>query len=165
MSNRYTGDIDGFILGSKARANGPLFLFYTITPIEVIIKGWRAHVESTGTICARFEKDAVEYDLTTICRYISRVEKVKIAERIDWRLVEFVVIFVQDNIVPVAPQPGPYSLKFENLSSRKGFRYSGWLQAQTGTAGVNFGDKLPHGEDVDLLQELNEKSLVWLGGS
>lgn len=104
-----------------------------------------------------------EYDLTAICRYTSRVEKVKSAEAYGWRLLEFIIIFVQDSIVPVAPQQGPHSLKFENLSSRKGFRYSGWLQAQTGTAGVSIGDKLPHAEDMDRLGELKEKGLEWLG--
>jgi hypothetical protein len=112
-------------------SSGGTNALHKICPIEVSISssGTRAISESSGSITARFSQNNMQYDCTSLCRFISRFERVEG----QWKLLTLEAIYVRDLIAPAFPGKGESGLVVEGLEERReSYRYLGWLLAQKG---------------------------------
>ena len=157
---RYDGDIDGFISGSEKVTHDKVTTIHVITPNDIDIRESKALAESFCTITSRFEHDKFEYDKVTVCRLISRLEKLAPSQGSEWKLLTLEVIYIRDGIISVAPQAPESIPTFEGVEKfPKGYRYGAWLLAKIG---IKSRDDLPQEDDRKSVKEVFDRNYEWL---
>ena len=157
---RYKGDIDGFVSGSREMAANGSQSRHTIIPVEIDVNGLKAFSVSHGSIVARFTREHIEYELSSACRMLSRLENLGTTGRPDWKLLTMEVIYVDDSIIPVIP---PTLSGFDNgdleSSTRKSYRCLSLLLAEKGHK-VN--NDLPGVDDPQSVEDVLRRNQEWL---
>ena len=144
-----------FVEASKKRRESGKIFKHRLTPSIVRVNGDRALAETTASIENRSFVGTVEVDITSYCRFFSRVRK----DDGKWRLLTFDAIYEKDTIAPVNPGDKP-ELDLEVLRRfRPTYRYLSyfnWLRG--GEADQN----LPGEDRPDLVRALYEEAERWL---
>jgi hypothetical protein len=155
-SLRFTGDIDGFVAGSEKMSRSGTEALHTICPIEVHISGTKAISESTGSITVRFTQGGMDYDCTSLCRFVSRLELVDGV----WRMLTLEAIYVRDYILPAFPGKAIMDVPMDVLKGKRAsYKYLGWLLAQKG---FEVAVDLPGTDDADSIKRVMDASTAWL---
>ncbi len=94
----FAGTSAEFIDMSRERARGGSGM-HTISPARLKAAGDRAIVESPGQILLRPRLHGVECDLTSWCRFFTKLER----RGPEWRLASFDSIYIKDRVDPVGP--------------------------------------------------------------
>jgi hypothetical protein len=130
---------------------------HTIDPVWARTQGDRALVESLGQILIRMPIAGVECDLTSWCRFFSRVRRGPHG----WRLLSFDGIYVKDRLDPVLPnQPHP-NLDWELLGRlRASYRFLSYLAHSQ--PGHSTDQELPGDDRPDLVQKFYREAEDWL---
>ena len=151
----FEGTADEFVKVSaerKARGGGG---FHTLTPVKATVHGDRATVESRGQILIRPRVDGVEVDVTSWCRFFSRIER----RNGEWRLVTFDSIYVKDRMDPVLPGE---SLQLDPSilgSARRSYRYLTYLNRK---GGYPVSDELPGDDRPELVAQFYADAESWM---
>lgn len=157
---RYQGDIDGFVEGSRKMSAAGSNPVHNITPAEVTINGHRAFSVSVGDIVNRFTKDGSEYELDSKCRFLSRVEKVASGSQ-PWKMLSMEVIYISDKILPVFPSSESKGLSIEGIGDfpRKSYQFLAYCLAEKG---YQVKKDLPGVDDECLVAEVLSRNSSWL---
>ena len=152
--NRFDGDIDGFVLGSKRMARSGTAAAHVISPVLVHRNGDKAVSESTGNIQIRFELGGVSYDCISWTRFISRLERVSG----EWKLLSLEAIYERDTITPSVPST-EMQVNLGIKGGRASYRCISWLLSQKG---FEIDQTLP-GTDIPASEAaLMKTTLGWL---
>lgn len=151
----FEGTIDEFVAMSTERGKRGGSGAHTINPVRLQVDGDRATVESQGQILIRPRIDGVECDVTSWCRFFSRLER----RSGEWRLVTFDSIYVKDRIDPVDPGIA-IALDAGILgAARSSYRHLMYLNLQSG---YTVPDDLPGVDRPDLLDAFYASAKAWL---
>ncbi|KAI5460725.1 hypothetical protein BGZ63DRAFT_454925 [Mariannaea sp. PMI_226] len=149
----FTGDIDGFVAGSRGMAQGGTNALHTICPVEVHVNGKKAVSESTGSITIRFEHNGQEFDCVSLTRFISRLECVDG----EWKLLTLEAIYDRDYISPTTPFA--VSEPILPKGGRKSYKCIAWVLAQKGFA---IKQDLAGVDDPASAEALMKQAFDWL---
>ncbi len=117
------------------------------------MSGTKAVAESTGSICARFKHNDVEYDLVSQARFISRLERVDSV----WKMLSLEAIYERDAIHPVFPGAGePIS---DIGDGRASYKCLSWVLAQNGFA---VDQNLPGSDKPGSADAMMKANFDWL---
>lgn len=129
-------------------------MLHVITPMNIEVRGTLAHAESLGQVMCRFDVKSNEYDLTSWCRYFSRLE------RVDghWKMLSLEPVYLRDDIKAVGNAP---PLGFDQVAQwpRKSYRYIAWHILQRG---IQPRSDLPGEDDKDSVDRLRLRCGKWL---
>ena len=133
---------------------------HAIIPVEIDINESKAFAVSLGSIVARFTRDNMDYELTSTCRMLSRLENLGVMGRPDWKLLTMEVIYVDDSIIPVIP-PTLHGFDDGNLESgtRKSYKCLSLVLAERGHT-VN--NDLPGVDDMQSVEDVMRRNHEWL---
>ncbi|KAK5046467.1 hypothetical protein LTR84_008270 [Exophiala bonariae] len=152
----FTGDIDGFVTGSRAMSQGGVGAIHTINPVEVTIHGNKALSESTGNIQIRTQHEGQEYDLVSWTRFISRLARTPHG----WKLLTLDVIYDRDTLTSVVPTQGSV-IKLNDLGRRKSYRCVSWVLSERG---FQIKQSLPGTDWPESITNLMNSANHWLTG-
>jgi hypothetical protein len=130
---------------------------HVITPVRSEVDGDRALVESRGQILIRPRLDGVECDVTSWCRFFSRVER---REGV-WRLVTFDSIYGKDRIDTVLPGVALELDAGVLGAGRASYRHLRYLNLQ---AGYTVSDDLPGDDLPETVAGFYADAAEWLAG-
>ena len=131
---------------------------HNITPSSIQIGTAHALAESVGCIVVRFLHNGHNYDLTSWCRFISRMECVD--RLLDWKMLSLDVIYVRDSIVPATPSNALDADFHSGLEhwTRNSYKHLAWHVAQQG---VQVRDDLPGIDDEDTVRRVMISNQEW----
>jgi hypothetical protein len=133
---------------------------HTIIPVEIDINGTKAFSVSLGSIVARFTRGNIDYELTSTCRMLSRLENLGVAEEPDWKLLTMEVIYVDDSIIPVIP---PTLSGFDGCGLENGIRKSYLcLSLLLAEKGHKVNNDLPGVDDPQSVEDVLRRNHEWL---
>ena len=136
---------------------------HTIQPAVIDLNGAKGFAQSVGTIASRFERDGKQYDMVSKCRLLSRLMQVQNANRThkDWYMLSMEVIYLQDNIFPVVPEPFSSDPDFVRALSKKRKSYP-VLSVLLENKGLAVNDKLPGSDDEESVDRVLQTNRKWL---
>ena len=136
---------------------------HTIQPVEIDLNGAKGFSQSVGTIATRFERDGKQYEMVSKCRMLSRLMLVQDASGTEhhWYMLSMEVIYLQDNIFPVLPEPLSSDPDFARTMSKKRKSYQ-LLSAVLEGKGLTINDKLPGSDDKESVERVLGKNRKWL---
>ena len=130
---------------------------HTIDPIWARVNGGRGLVESVGQILIRMPIAGIECDITSWCRFYSRV---RLGPR-GWRLQTFDGIYVKDRLDPVLLNQSKLELDWALLARlRPSYRFLSYL-AHT-QPGHTTDQRLPGDDRPDLVRTFYSDAEDWL---
>ena len=130
---------------------------HIISPVWARIDGDRALVESLGTILTRTEFEGVLVDVTTWCRFFSRVRRGEAG----WLLESFDGIYMKDRIDPVNPAARLELEPARLAAGRASYRHQAYLADFHGYPRNN---ELPGDDRRDLVAAFYAQAETWLAG-
>lgn len=151
----FEGTIAEFIAMSTERGKRNGTGVHAINPVRLRVNGDRALVESQGQILIRPRIDGVECDVTSWCRFFSRVER----REGEWRLSTFDSIYVKDRIDPVAPDAVLLLESAILAEGRRSYRHLTYLNLKSG---YQVPDDLPGDDRPELVEALYAEAERWL---
>ncbi|MBF6568942.1 MAG: nuclear transport factor 2 family protein [Candidatus Binataceae bacterium] len=128
---------------------------HLILPTYARINGDRALAESYGQVQIRASLEGVEYDLTSHCRFLSRVRR----SGTEWRFATFEAIYIRDTIAPVNPWE---RLKIDAQKASKLRESYRFLSYSLSAGGYTVNQELPGDDRPDLLKPLYQAADRWL---
>lgn len=162
---RYTGEIDGFIEGSRRVTHEKVTTVHKLSPAEIDIRESKAVSESFCEIISRFEHQGAEYDKITTCRLISKLEKLgslSSAENL-WKMITLEPIYIRDSFVPATPIPSDRCSFFDGLEKfPRSYRHGAWLLA---SLGIPVQHDLPSEDNREAVQRIFDNYREWLEAS
>ncbi|RVX73374.1 hypothetical protein B0A52_03016 [Exophiala mesophila] len=123
----FSGDVDGFVQGSKAMAKSGTLASHTIQPVEVHIKGSKAVSVSTGSVQIRLILDDIEYDMTSWVIFLSRLSLVSSSRTAQWRLLSLEAVYDRDSIAATKPIVNTSRAIELSPNARPSYKYLEWL--------------------------------------
>ncbi|MCV2394342.1 nuclear transport factor 2 family protein [Actinotalea sp. M2MS4P-6] len=152
----FEGTAEGFIDGSRAtRAAGRPGGIHPINPAWSEVRGDRALVESQGQIVIRPRLDGVQVDVTSWCRFFSRLER----RAGEWRLRSFDSIYGKDRLDPVVPGQSLDIDVDELTTGRASYQFLTYLNNRSGRP---VPQDLPGDDRPDLLEAFYADAREWL---
>lgn len=127
---------------------------HTINPADITFNGDKALSESVGHIENLFEENNVTYEICSVLRFVSRLQKTARG----WRILTFEAIYDYEKITPILPRTNE-SLEI-SLKGRNSYACLAWLLAK---GGYNISQSLPGMDRPDLVEKCMKVHLEWLG--
>jgi hypothetical protein len=155
FDNRFEGDIEGFVNGSKAMASGGTQAVHIIIPVEIDINGNKALAQSTGNIQIRFQYDGNDYDCTSYTTFVSRLEKVDE----EWKILTLDCIYDRDTLTAPIPVEKPVRLPVDQFVCRRSYKCIGWVLS---LRGYNINQNLPGKDDPASVIHFMAENVAWL---
>ena len=156
---RFSGDVDGFVQGSKAMAKSGTLASHTIQPVEVHIKGSKAVSVSTGSVQIRLILDDIEYDMTSWVIFLSRLSLVSSSRTAQWRLLSLEAVYDRDSIAATKPIVNTSRAIELSPNARPSYKYLEWVMSQRG---YSVPHDLPGTDDREGMQAMMDGQLLWL---
>lgn len=151
--DRCNGDIDAFVDGSRKMTEKGSRAVHNISPVEVSIQGYKALGESVGCIQQRLVVEGTEYEMNTVLRFVSRLQRTEVG----WKMLTFEAIYDYDSIKPLLPtEPGALQIP---PAERSSYRCMSWLLSEKG---YTVSQTLPGMDRPDLVEEFMKGHLEWL---
>lgn len=159
----YSGDIDGFINGTRkvtSSATATITTVHAITPAEIDIRGAKALSESLCTMTSRFAHEGFEFDKVSSVRLISRLSKVMIGNQAAWRMLSLECIYIRDTMNPVLPLPRDSWPQFHGIEKfRSSYRCAAWL---LNSLGITVSDDMAGEDRRASVEEVLNRNREWI---
>ena len=159
LSNRFTGDIDGFVNGSIKMASSGTASAHTIQPVEVKLNKNKALVISTGSVNIRSTLDELECDVVSWVRFVSQLARVDGPSGLEWKFLTLECIYDRDSVVPTRPLKDHSLVIQTHPEARASYKYLEWVLARRG---YTIGKDLPGTDDEPGVKRLIERNEQWL---
>ena len=127
---------------------------HNISPVEITIQGDKALGESVGCIQQRLVVEGAEFDMNTVLRFVSRLQR----SELGWRMLTFEAIYDYDSIKPLFPTENPVTLYIPPCE-RQSYRCMSWLLSKRGYV-VN--QTLPGTDRPDIVEKFMQGHSDWL---
>ncbi|HEY0119398.1 MAG TPA: nuclear transport factor 2 family protein [Cellulomonas sp.] len=151
----FEGTAEGFIDGSREKREASPGGFHVIVPAWCEVNGDRALVESQGQIVLRPRLDGVRCDVTSWCRFFSRIER----RAGQWRLRSFDSIYGKDRLDPVIPGQRVTIDEEELAAGRVSYQFLTYINSRSGRP---VPQDLPGDDRPDLLAAFYADAREWL---
>ena len=161
-----TGDMDSILAGAQRMTARDVV--HVLTPVYIDVRNnQKALAESLCDISVRYEQNGIEYDMKSLVRALSHLERVP-AEGSNgaasedslgpWKMLTMEVIYVRDSIQPVVPP------EFDLTGARtKGVRSSyKYLTFHVEAHGGKVRDDLPGEDDEKTVREAVNRNQQWI---
>jgi hypothetical protein len=130
-----------------------------INPVEISIVGSKAFAVSVGSITTRFERGVDAYDLTSCCRFLSRLQRIDDSGGAVWKMLTIDVIGIHDSIVAAVPTTNTFFLEgFMKGKTRSYVCLSRLLVKQ----GYEFSADFPGVDDEQSVKDITNWGRKWL---
>lgn len=157
--NRFNGNIDGFVEGTKRMMENNFISSHTVNPIEVEVNGSRAITVSTANVAIRATFAGIEYEIESFVQFHNRLEHVALKSGHEWRLVHFEAVYDRDYIFPTCPIIGQQPIIEIAPDARSCFKYLEWYLNQQGH---KLAQDLPGTDKPDTVAKLLDENQRWL---
>jgi hypothetical protein len=151
----FEGTAREFVKRSRDMHQGGTRSKHLILPTYARINGDRALAESYGQVQIRARLEGIEYDLTSHCRFLSRVRR----SGAEWRFATFEAIYIRDTITPVNPWEQLKIDAQKALKLREAYRF---LSYSLSAAGYTINQDLPGDDRPDILTPFYQANERWL---
>lgn len=139
-------------------ASAGVSALHIISPVEILsnASGNKATSESTGSITIRFTENDTEFDLTSSCRFVSRLVKVDK----QWKMLSLTCIYVREWVLPAFPTANNRALELGSGGlTRKSYKCLGRLLMRLGH---NIAEDLPGSDDEKSIKAVTDANAAWL---
>ncbi|KAI0124103.1 hypothetical protein BJ170DRAFT_697069 [Xylariales sp. AK1849] len=151
----FQGNIDGFMNLSQMSSPPGLRILHLVDAVDVEIRGSKAVAVGIDTTLNRFEHQGSEFELTSISRTVSRVEKI---DGKGWKICSWETIYNRDSLAPVDPSTAMPAIG-EVGKGRKSYRHLAWFISQKG---VKMPANLAGDDDPSTVGRVLKEAQEWL---
>jgi hypothetical protein len=155
--------VENFLQQSAKMHKGKVNILHSsFDPVEIHVHGQRATSEAFCVITSLLTLDAVDYELASYMRLLTRLEK--LSESGQWRMLSLESIYVRDRIVTAFPGSGPSTLTMsEDVQAYpKGYRHLALVMRYRG---LKPQTNLPHEDDQEGVRQLLDRNRAYLEGT